>query len=371
MAYVDPPQLGDRADLPTTLWRVDPPAAAVDRLPAVPHGVVIPDGVVANFTGAGASVATLITKPGVYANFTGRGSLTASIRAKVPVIAAFTGEGSVDLTGSLPARFTGAGGFAAVAYPGKVLTADFTGSGALTAPVVPVGTTDAPFTGSGTATGAIAVPVTAEFTGSGALSATVLGGIPVAAAFTGSGALAASSTFQYAIAAPFTGSGQLGVQQHTFSVNAPFTGSGTLSAVVAPQFNPSRMTKNGNSPNPGTSFSLITSWTADTGGYPGSSVSSNGLVVQNTKTGATVATSIVASNAAAGAINMTIRLKVGTNVVATSAPTSVPAFGGTATIATSGLWDVVAGDLITLEAMVSAGVNASVTGGANSWVRIT
>lgn len=220
------------ADEPVTIWLLDAPLPSVEEIPGVPDGVVIPDGVVANFTGGGLAVAGIIAKPGLYPEFTGRGTLTAVIRIKVVVVAAFGGEGTVELPGSLPARFGGTGALAALAYPGRVLGADFIGSGALSAPVIPVGTTDAAFTGSGTAVGAIAVPVAAAFTGSGALAAAAMGGIPVAAALNGAGTLSATTSFRYSAAANFTGSGALAVSVETRVVAADFTGSGTLSAVA-------------------------------------------------------------------------------------------------------------------------------------------
>lgn len=229
----DPPLPSvEYADEPVTIWLLDAPLPSVEEIPGVPDGVEIPDGVVANFTGCGLAVAGIIAKPGLYPEYSGRGTLTAVIRIKVAVTAAFGGEGTVALPGSIPARFTGSGALAAVAYPGRVLGAPFTGSGTLGAVVIPVGTTDAPFTGSGQLAAVVAVPVAANFTGSGTLSAAALGGIPVAAALNGAGTLSATTSFRYAVAANFTGSGALAVSVETRVVAADFTGSGTLSAVA-------------------------------------------------------------------------------------------------------------------------------------------
>lgn len=222
----------DRLDEPVTRWLFDAPRSSVDVIPALPDGVVIPEGVVANLTGVGALSAAIVMKPGVYADLSGRGALSAVIRVKVAVLALLTGEGTVLASASLPARLTGVGTLSATAWPTGVRAANLTGSGSLAATVLPVGTTTAPLTGSGAAAGAIAVAVSAPLTGSGALSAVVLGGIPVAAALTGSGALSASSSFQYAVAAPLTGSGAPAVSVETRVVTADLTGSGAVAAVA-------------------------------------------------------------------------------------------------------------------------------------------
>lgn len=222
----------DRLDEPVTRWLFDAPRSSVDVIPALPDGVVIPDGVVANLTGIGTVVCAIVVKPGVYADLTGRGTLTAVIRVKVAVLAPLTSEGTVLASASLPARLTGVGTLSATAWPTGVRAANLTGTGTAAAAVLPVGTTTAPLTGSGTATGAIAVAVTAALTGSGALSAVVLGGIPVTAALTGSGSLSASSSFQYAVAAPLTGSGSASATVETAVVAADLTGTGTASAVA-------------------------------------------------------------------------------------------------------------------------------------------
>lgn len=136
-------------------------------------------------------------------------------------------------------------------------------------------------------------------------------------------------------------------------------------------FFPSGMFKNGASATLGTSFAQVTNWTADTTPYPGSTISSHGLVVQSTRAGAKVACSVVASAASAGGGTVQVRLKVGTTVVVTSTAVSIPGFGGTNTIAINATVDVAAGDVVTLEALSSSGANATIVTGANSWVRVT
>ncbi|MFC9966351.1 hypothetical protein ACFVH4_19150 [Nocardia ignorata] len=135
-------------------------------------------------------------------------------------------------------------------------------------------------------------------------------------------------------------------------------------------FLPSGMTKNGNQALT-TTFAKVLAWTADTSNYPGSSIASDGLVVQSTRTGVTVAANIVMTNASAGATNGFIQVKVGATVVASAGPISVPGFNGTATLTCSGPADVLAGDNITLEARIAVANSVSVTGGVNSWVRVT
>ncbi|WP_446224991.1 hypothetical protein ACTWPB_07695 [Nocardia sp. IBHARD005] len=136
-------------------------------------------------------------------------------------------------------------------------------------------------------------------------------------------------------------------------------------------FFPSGMFKNGASATLGTSFALVTTWTADTGPYPGSSVVSNGLIVQSTRAGAKVSCSVVASSAAAGGGTVQVRLKLGATVLITSGSISVPGFGGTNTVALNFTTDVVLNDAVTLEALASSGSSMTIVTGVNSWVRIT
>lgn len=136
-------------------------------------------------------------------------------------------------------------------------------------------------------------------------------------------------------------------------------------------FLPSGMFKNGDSAGLTTTFALVPTWTADTTPYPGSSVVSNGLIVQSTRGGVLVAANILMSNAAAGAVTGTVQIKQGATVIVTSAPVSLGAFGGTGTATCSATVDVTAGDSITLEARCSGGSVVVKSGTANSWVRVT
>lgn len=136
-------------------------------------------------------------------------------------------------------------------------------------------------------------------------------------------------------------------------------------------FLPSGMYKTSDSSGLSTSFALVTAWTADTGPYPGSSVVSNGLIVQSTRGGVLVAANILMSNASAGSVTGTVRLKQGATVIATSTDVTLGSFGGTGTATCSATVDVTALDSITLEAKCSGGSVVVKLGSANSWVRVT
>ncbi|MEU3011040.1 hypothetical protein [Nocardia asteroides] len=357
------------ADEPVSQWILDAPLPSVEEIPGVPDGVVIPDGVVANFTGGGLALAAVVAKPGLYPEFTSRGTLSAVIRIKVAVTAAFSGGGQVDLPGSHPARFGGSGALAAVAYPGRVLGAGFTGSGQLSAPVIPVGTTGADFTGSGTVVGAIAVPVAAAFTSGGTLTAGVLGGIPVAAALTGAGVLSAATSYRYAVTAAFTGAGAFDAPLQTRSVTASFTGGGTLAASVTPGFQPSGMTKNGTVAWAGSAtWVTITSWTANTGTYPGSTVDgSHRLVVQGTKTGATISGQAAYTGGGFGRTHSIRLVDQSGAVIATGSPNT--ATSGNCTVTATG---VNLAGITAVELQMSGDFSAgTMSAGAGTFVTIT
>ncbi|WP_143861457.1 hypothetical protein [Nocardia amikacinitolerans] len=95
-------------------------------------------------------------------------------------------------------------------------------------------------------------------------------------------------------------------------------------------FTPSGMTKSGTEPwANGSIWTTITSWTPNTGTYPGSSVTSDGLNVQGTKTGATIAASVSFTGALGG--THTIRLiDQANNVIATG--TGIGGTSGTCTV---------------------------------------
>jgi hypothetical protein len=117
-------------------------------------------------------------------------------------------------------------------------------------------------------------------------------------------------------------------------------------------------------------FTQITGWTADTTNYPGSTVSSNALVVQSTATGRTVASS-VAWTAGFSGNSIEIRVKqngtvIGTGSTSTSSPSTVTVTGVSVT----------SGDTITVEVEDTStggsfGQPGTITSGTTTYVRCT
>jgi hypothetical protein len=132
-----------------------------------------------------------------------------------------------------------------------------------------------------------------------------------------------------------------------------------------PSFLPSGMTKNGSFTIPA-SYAKITSWTADTTNYPGSTVVSDGLVVQAANSAATI-TANIPWTASLG-MTVTVRIKVNTTVVATG--TGVTGTSGTSTCVATGQ-TVAANDNITVEIVSTQANFGSVTTGTNTYVRVT
>ncbi len=143
---------------------------------------------------------------------------------------------------------------------------------------------------------------------------------------------------------------------------------GTTEVWTSATFAPSGMTKSGSFQIPA-SFTTVTGWTADTTNYPGSTVSSNGLVAQASKTGATLAANLPYSGGYAGGGNKQARLLVNGVVVATG-PANTSKTSGTMTVSTT--YDIVAGDVVTVQVDTSYGLaEGNVAAGTNTWVRIT
>ena len=117
------------------------------------------------------------------------------------------------------------------------------------------------------------------------------------------------------------------------------------------------------------SASTVTGWTADTAGYPGSVVLSNGLLAQGSKAGATVSASCLVANSYFISGNVTVYLQVNEVTVATSAATPIPA-SGNATIPVSGTADLTIGDVVTVQASGGSGSNIKMQP-TSSYVRIT
>lgn len=92
-----------------------------------------------------------------------------------------------------------------------------------------------------------------------------------------------------------------------------------------------------------TTYTQLTTWTADTTNYPGSTVSTNSLVIQST--GNAALSGAVSWNAGGITGNATVQLYKNGSVVLTGSATPTES-SGTATV--SGTISCVAGDLIAL-----------------------
>ncbi len=130
-------------------------------------------------------------------------------------------------------------------------------------------------------------------------------------------------------------------------------------------FLPSGMTKNGTFTIPA-SYTKILSWTADTTNYPGSTVSSDGLVVQGANSSATITANIPWT--ASLSMTVTVRIKVNNVVVATGS--GATGTSGTSTALATGQ-TVATGDNITVEVVSTQANFGSVSSGTNTYVRVT
>jgi hypothetical protein len=238
------------------------------------------------------------------------------------------------------AAFTGSGGLAAVAAP--VAVADFTAEGTFS---VPTNDTNADFTGAGTLT-ATAIPCAlAQFTGEGTVSTGVVA--TATAAFSGSGALTGP-------AVP--------------AATAGFTGAGTLSAAAA-VFAESGMNKSGTTQQITNAMAVITTWTADTTGYPGSTTSGNALVVNGAGTSKTLSARVAWAPGSGNNHTVSVQIKKNGTLVGT-AGTPVTVSPSLVSVTTN----VVSGDLITVEVLdtgpwANSGFKATVSTGTGTYVR--
>ncbi|MFI9506964.1 hypothetical protein [Nocardia sp. NPDC052566] len=216
-------------------------------------------------------------------------------------------------------------------------------------------------------TGAIgAVSVRAVQEGAGQLSAASLSGADTVAS--GSGALSVT----VALPAKLSGAGTL-THTHTARASTPaaLAGAGSLSLDVRTDFLPSSMTKNGTWSAMNATFKPITGWLADTQGYPGSTLSGDGLVVQKPKTNALLDASIVLTGRNRD-VTVTLQLLVNNNVVVTNLGQPVGGTG-TTTVSVSTTQSVAQGDVITLQAKSSQNVtafNPTATTNPASYVRV-
>ncbi len=261
--------------------------------------------------------------------------------------------------------------------PGGV--ADFAATGVLTMAATPAATVeftaDATLTASGIASTALDLTSTGvfqfatagavtDFTAVGTLALDAVPG--VTEAISSIGALAFTATPHATV--EFTSSGLLAAPA-VAAATAPFTSTGTLAA-AATSFAPSGMTKSGSNYNIPSSATEVPTWTADTSGYPGSTLSGNGLVANGSKTSASLSSSCSITNTQAIGVTVTLYLWVNGVLVKTGTGASIAAFSsGTATV--SHTMDISSGDVVTLRASASVANYCRINTGASSYVRIT
>lgn len=138
------------------------------------------------------------------------------------------------------------------------------------------------------------------------------------------------------------------------------------------QFIPSGMNKNGTWTLSGSSTeTVVTGWVADTAGYPGSTLSGNGLVVQDATTNGKVAISVECVNThGSSTVNLTLRVQKGGSPWVTFDVVPVPP-GSVPTVferSVSGV-TVAPGDVLTLTGQITNTLGERrITSG---WLRIT
>ncbi len=350
--------------LPTgTRWVADLPdgGTTTARLPGgtramLPGRMYIPPPIAAS-TAEG--ILTALASPTTTAAFTATGVLD-GIQAPAPA-AVFAGTGTYAIpTDRLDADAAATGELQAAAAP--VTYAAFSATGVLAGDQAPA--TAAVFSATGEMvipTSAAVAPLSAE----GQLSATA---IPTALAqFTASADLAVTN--YPASAATFTAAGALATPL-VASSTAPFTGAGTLGA-TASSFKSSGMTKSG-SYTMTTSYAEVPTWTADTGTYPGSSLSGNGLVVQVAGTGNLSAQIAVQLPGNSQTQNVDIQFyKNGTTLLGTApaSPVACPVNATTNVLGTLTGITLAQGDVITIRTRKTNSFSATVVA-TNTWVRI-
>ncbi|MFI5775967.1 hypothetical protein [Nocardia sp. NPDC051570] len=215
------------------------------------------------------------------------------------------------------------------------------------------------------ATGKVVVAV--DYSGSGVCSATSGSSF----ATSGGGALSVLT----GLPAGSAGEGVLTqVSSARAAAEAGYACAGSLTVDAIPSFQPSSMTKSGSwNGLGGSTWGTVSGWKADTARYPGSVVSSDGLVVQNSKVGAKIAASVVFSGASqfVGDIPVRIQLVVNTTVVFTGDPTPIPG-AGSAAVTASTIRNLQAGDVITVQAKSDAyQFNPTAETNSASYVRVT
>ncbi|GAB2676578.1 hypothetical protein [Nocardia goodfellowii] len=142
------------------------------------------------------------------------------------------------------------------------------------------------------------------------------------------------------------------------------SGTGTFSMAVAPPFSPSGMSKGGDQNLTG-SWADVTGWYADTGLFPGSTISGSALIARGTALNVVVSASIpYAIFSGFGGPRQAVRLLVNGAVVATGAE----ATGWSGTMTAKVTMRIDAGDRVTVQGWSSHG--AAVLDGTATQVRI-
>lgn len=144
---------------------------------------------------------------------------------------------------------------------------------------------------------------------------------------------------------------------------------GCVVAMPPPRgFTPSGMNKSGTQTWGGNSWTPITAWAADTGTYPGSSVTSDKLVVRGSKTGATITASVPYSGGFDFSHQIRLVNQSGT-VLATGS--AVATSSGTCTVTATGvaLSTITSVGVEMLFALASGG--GTITSGSTCYCRVT
>lgn len=115
-----------------------------------------------------------------------------------------------------------------------------------------------------------------------------------------------------------------------------------------------------------TSYAAVQNWAADTSNYPGSTVSSHGIVVQGSNTNATIAASCPYTSSLGCTVALRL-FKNGSQVAQGS--TTASGTSGTATVSLTGQ-TVSNGDVFTIQAIASNNFG-SISAGTSTWVRVT
>ncbi|MFD6400838.1 hypothetical protein [Nocardia sp. NPDC060249] len=273
--------------------------------------------------------------------------------------AVFTAEGVfVFPTDRLGAVSSTTGTLGATAVPSTL--AQFTAIAALS------GVQAAAPTAAFTAVGELLIPTSQAIgllEGEGQLAATA---VPTALAqFTATAGL--SSTTYGTAAAPFTAAGALAASV-VASSTAPFSGAGTVAA-AATAFTESGMNKSGTTQAITNAMAQITGFTADTTGYPGSTISGSALVVNGSGTGKTLTARVQWVPGSGNNHTVSARIMKNGTLVGT-AGTPVTTSPSVVTVTT----DVASGDLITVQVLdtgpwANSSFKANVSTGTGTYVR--